>query len=289
MEKELLWIGIPHDNGMIGKWTNEYQCNIEEASINIRVERVLAEKLIRITSTHECDLVDVLLSVLRFENLFEGGFYLTTKIEIDDQEKNEICKVFLPFYKSDVQWMMFQNFTMNKNMEQLFTTWLEVDKKLGIIHNMFLYAAYAHDLTNDVKLALILQTFEPLSKDLQECGKLSIEPYNRKNVNDKRIIFGDRVYAIINKYGQDIFSEDDVQKVHSQAVELRDKVVHLDRSITTEMKGEQAGYYIQKFIWLYTILVMTEIGIPYEEIEKDIMQNVERYQNTFPDLYLGRS
>lgn len=70
---------------------------------------------------------------------------------------------------------------------------------------------------------------------------------------------------------------------------MRDKVVHLDRSITTEMKGEQAGYYIQKFIWLYTVLVMTEIGIPYEEIEKDIMRNVERYQNTFPDLYIGRS
>ena len=70
---------------------------------------------------------------------------------------------------------------------------------------------------------------------------------------------------------------------------MRDKVVHLDRSIITEMKGEQAGYYIQKFIWLYTVLVMTEIGIPYEEIEKDIMRNVERYQNTFPDLYIGRS
>lgn len=289
MEKKLLWTGIPHDNDMIGVWTNEYQCNTEEALINIRVERVLAEKIICITSTHECDLVKVLLSVLRFDNLFEGRFYATKKIEIDGQAEDEICKDFLPFYKSDVQWMMFQNFTMNKNVERLFTTWLEVDEKLGIIHNMFLYAAYARDLTNDVKLALILQTFEPLSKDLQECGKLSIEPYNHKNVKDKRIIFGDRVYAIINKYGQDIFSEDDVQKVHSQAVELRDKVVHLDRSITTEMKGEQAGYYIQKFIWLYTVLVMTEIGIPYEEIEKDIMRNVERYQNTFPDLYIGRS
>lgn len=289
MEKELLWIGTPHDNDMIGIWTNEYQCNIEEASINIRVERVLADKWIRITSTHESDLVDVLLSVLRFENLFEGRFYLTTKIEIDGQEKNEICKDFLPFYKSDVQWMMFQNFTMDKNVESLFKKWLEVDKKLGIIHNMFLYVTYARDLTNDVKLALILQTFEPLSKDLQECGKLLIEPYNHKNGKDNRIIFGDRVYAIIRKYGQDIFSEDDIQQVHRQAVELRDKVVHLDRRITTEMKGSQAGYYIQKFIWLYTVLVMTEIGIQYEEIEKDIMRNVERYQNTFPDLYIGRS
>lgn len=99
MEKKLLWIGIPHDNDMIGGWTNEYQCNIEDASINIRVERVLAEKLICITSTNECDLVDVLLSVLRFENLFEGRFYLTTKIEIDGQEKNEICKFFYHFIK----------------------------------------------------------------------------------------------------------------------------------------------------------------------------------------------
>ena len=274
---------------MIGIWTNEYQCNIEEASIKIRVERVLAEKMICIISTHACDLVDILLSVLRFENLFEGRFYLTTKIEIDGQERNEISKDFLPFYKSDVQWMMLQNFTMDKNVEHLFKTWLEVDKKLGIIHNMFLYAAYARDLTNNVKLALILQAFEPLSKDLQKCGKLSIEPYNHKNVKDKRIIFGDRVYAIIDKYGRDIFSEDDIQQVHSQAVELRDKVVHLDRRITTEMKGSQAGYYIQKFIWLYAALVMTEIGIPYEEIAKDIIRNVERYQNTFPDLYIGRS
>lgn len=289
MEKTLLWIGIPYDNSMIGMWASEYQCNIDEASIDIKVERVLKEKRIRITSTHTRDLVNILLSILRFENLFDGRFYLTKKIEIDGQERNEIGKDFLPFYKSDVQWMMFQNFTMDKNVEFLFKKWLEVDKKLGIIHNMFLYVAYARDLTNDVKLALILQTLEPLSKDLKECGKLLIEPYNHKNVKDNRIIFGDRVYAIIKKYGQDIFSEDDIQQVHRQAVELRDKVVHLDRRITTEMKGEQAGYYIQKFIWLYTVLVMTEIGIQYEEIEKDIIRNVEKYKNTFPDLHIGRS
>lgn len=217
-----------------------------------------------------------------------GHFYKTESLILDEEVALEKIDDILPFYQSMVKWLLMPNFTMNRDMNMEFSNWLALDRKLGIIHNMFLYAAYAKDLTNDVKLALILQTFEPISEDLAEQGKITITPYNHKNAKDSRIIFGDRVFAIMNCHGNDIFQEDDIDGVLEKSVNLRDKIVHLDRGTIEILNGKQSTYYLQKFIMLYVIVVLTELGVDYNQLKLEIFKILEKWKCNFPKLYSMR-
>lgn len=288
MENKLYWKGLLHDKGMVGVWENRYDFEKEENHISIIVSRRLKYIDVTIVAEIKANLVEILFSVLRFENLFLGHFYKTESLVLDEDVALETIDDILPFYQSTVKWLLMPNFTMNRDMNVEFSNWLALDRKLGIIHNMFLYAAYAKDLTNDVKLALILQTFEPISEDLAEQGKITITPHNHKNIKDSRIIFGDRVFAIMNRYGNDIFQEDDIDGVLEKSVNLRDKIVHLDRSIIETLNGKQATYYLQKFIMLYIIVILTELGIDYNQLQLEILKVLEKWKCDFPELYAMR-
>lgn len=288
MGNKLYWKGLLHDKGMVGVWENRYDFEKEENHISITVSRRLKYIDVTIIAEIKTNLVEILFSVLRFENLFLGHFYKTETLVIDEDEALETIDDILPFYQSTVKWLLMPNFTMNRDMNVEFSNWLDLDRKLGIIHNMFLYAAYAKDLTNDVKLALILQTFEPISEDLSKQGKITITPHNHKNAKDSRIIFGDRVFAIMNCYGNDIFQEDNIDGVIEKSVNLRDKVVHLDRSIIETLNGKQATYYLQKFVMLYIIVILTELGIDYNQLQLEILKALDKWKCNFPELHAMR-
>lgn len=288
MENKLYWKGILHDNGMVGVWENLYTFAEDKNSIRITVSKKLSYKDITIVSERKTDLVKILCSILRFENLFEGFYYHTESLLLDEADSLELLDEMLPFYKSPVKWLLLPNFTMNCDMNEVFLKWLIMDKKLGIVHNMFLYAAYAGDLTNDVKLALILQTFEPISEDLAGQGKINIIPHNHKNVKDSRILFGDRVFAIIDCYGNDIFQGEDIDELLERSVDLRNKIIHLDRSINETLNGRQAAYYVHKFILLYIIVILTELGIDYNKIKPYVLKIMEKWKYDFPQIYAER-
>lgn len=288
MENKLYWKGMLHDKGMVGVWENRYDFEKEENNISITVSRRLKYIDVTIIAETKTYLVEILFSVLRFENLFLGHFYKTETLVLDEDEALETIDDILPFYHSTVKWLLLPNFTMNRDMNAEFSNWLDLDRKLGIIHNMFLYAAYAKDLTNDVKLALILQTFEPISEDLAKQGKITITPHNHKNAKDSRIIFGDRVFAIMNCYGNDIFQEDNIDGVLEKSVNLRDKIVHLDRSIVETLNGKQAAYYLQKFVMLYIIVILTELGIDYNQLQLKILEVLDKWKCDFPELHAMR-
>lgn len=288
MENKLYWKGSLHNNEIVGAWENIYEYTKKGNHISITVSRKLKYIDVTILAEKKDDLVEILFSVLRFENLFSGYFYRTESILLDETVSSDVMEKILPFYQSTVKWLMMPNFTINHDVKAKFSNWVDLDRKLGIIHNMFLYAAYAKDLTNDVKLALILQTFEPISNDLVQQGKIMLIPHNHKNIKDSRIIFGDRVFAIINCYGKDIFQEDDIDTVLEKSVNLRDKIVHLDRNISETLNGKQAAYYIQKFIILYIIVILTEIGIDYSQLQMEILKILEKWKSNFPELYSMR-
>lgn len=288
MESKLYWKGLLHKKGMVGVWDNRYDIAKEGTNVFIVVSRKMEYIDVTIMAETKLNLIEILFSVLRFENLFLGYFYETETLILDGNEALEMMNDMLPFYQSPVKWLLMPNFTMSRDMNMEFLNWLDLDKKLGIIHNMFLYAVYARDLTNDVKLALVLQTFEPISEDLAEQGKISIIPHNHKNVNDNRIIFGDRIFAIIKYYGYDIFQEDNIDLVLEKAVNLRNKIIHLDRNIIEILNGKQAAYYLQKFIMLYIVVILTELEIDYNQLQPEILKILEKWKSVFPELYAMR-
>ena len=81
----------------------------------------------------------------------------------------------------------------------------------------------------------------------------------------------------MNCYGNDIFREDDIDGVLEKSVNLRDKIVHLDRSIEETLNGKQATYYLQKFIMLYITVILTELGIEYNQLRPEISKSLEKW------------
>lgn len=91
MENKLYWKGILHDNGMVGFWENK-------SSIWITVSRRLSYKDITIVSERKTDLIKMLYSILRFEKLFEGFYYDTESLLLDEADSLELLDEMLPFY-----------------------------------------------------------------------------------------------------------------------------------------------------------------------------------------------
>lgn len=285
MSKELIWIGQPNnETKMIGLWNNRYSVIRENVVIDISIDRQLALKLITIHSDSDADLLKVLFEVLRFENLYEGYFYETQKLEIDELDCIEQIDTWLPYYKSKQCWMVVPNLSMSCDLSDAFKNWQNNVEKLGIIHQMFLYSAYSGDLTPDVKLALILQAFEPISYDLEKNNEIKIVPHNHRNPTDTRILFQDRLYFIMLKYKDLLFFDDNLDIVSERAANLRNKVVHLDRDKKEVLTGQESGYYLEKIILMYTVLIFEMIGLEKEKYIEQIRETVQRYDTSYSHL-----
>ena len=138
MENKLYWKGMLHNSGEVDIWENNYEFKKGENYISIVVSRKIKYIDITILAEKKTNLVKILFSILRFENLFSGHFYKTESLLLDERTALESIDDILPFYHSTVKWLLVPNFTKNRDMNMVFSNWLTLDRELGIIHNMFL-------------------------------------------------------------------------------------------------------------------------------------------------------
>ena len=80
---------------MVGVWENRYDFEKEENHISITVSRRLKYIDVTIVAEIKANLVEILFSVLRFENLFLGHFYKTESLVLDEDEIISNDKKFL--------------------------------------------------------------------------------------------------------------------------------------------------------------------------------------------------
>lgn len=237
-----------------------------------------------------------MFEILKYENLFDGRFYTTTELKLDGMDIAAIItQEWLAYFESKKSYTYIcLRYDDDAEYKSLFQQWNEMCDNLGIIHQMYLYSCYSSDITPDVKLALLLQTFEPIADMLYDNGKISLSkmPYITKsiecdncghivsaNIKNKEIHFSDRIKAIINKYGVGIFDGDNKEIVIEKAVNLRNKVVHLDCQQTDVLSGKESGVYIYKFSLLYRNIILNELGLEssgYNAVIENWIRNFER-------------
>lgn len=260
---------------------HEFSIGRDDIFINIVLIAKANTKEVLLTAREDTkyeNLQKVLIELLKYENLFDGRFYTTTVLKFDGMDIDTIIsQEWLTYFKSKKSYTYIGlKYDDDAEYKSLFQQWNEMCDNLGIIHQMYLYSCYSSDITPDVRLALLLQTFEPIADMLYDNGKISLSkmPYITKsiecdncghivsaNIKNKEVHFSDRIKAIINKYGVGIFDGDNKEIVIEKAVNLRNKVVHLDCQQTDVLSGKESGVYIYKFSLLYRNIILNELGL----------------------------
>lgn len=222
----------------------------------------------------------ILMDILRFENLFDGCFFpvvnfLADDIEYTDQIKGDM----LSYCESNLHFFSLPIFYPDKEYRKLFYAWLRYEKKVDIIHPVFLYSTYTNVMTVDLRLAMLLEVFESLAEIEHSKNSLVLKcnptithtakcptcgTIVTKTSRNKQLYFSDILEAIVNKYGKTIFKGESRKRIINKAVSSRNTIDHVIIGKAQRRKNfreGQYGLYLLKFSLLYISIVLNEIGV----------------------------
>lgn len=303
------WSGIvklkKKENVFFVNKTHKFEIVYKNERFIVEIDSIKNQKEIAISSDNMMDFKifeELLLEILRFENIFDGCFYSFKEFKIDERNVERRRIDWVPYFFSKKRYMdAWVSFDDSEEYKKFFSIWLELNNELGIIHQMFLYSKYAMDITPDVKMALLLQTFEPMADILKKKGKISlpkkISVVNKKvctNCNneitisyEKEIDFKHKLKAIIDTYGTYIFANEAKDKLLDKAVNTRNKIVHLNAGKKNTMSGPESGFYLYKFELLYRIIVLSELGFEENVYLNTFIEWVKDFDKRYNDHIIG--
>lgn len=271
----------------------------------IDIKLTANRKIINLTADTECSVMDMyyfIIDILRFENLFEGLFYTVSSFLGDGIEYVECIKdIQLAYYKSEKKYVNFQIDFDNAEYVECFEQWLKLEKENKIIHPIFLYSVYLEGMPVDIRMALLLETFEPIAERFHERGVIILNksPYKHfentcpncggkvsRDVPNKEVTFADKITPIINKFGKEIFADENKERLVEKSVKIRNKVDHVKADILDAMDGKQCGFYIYKFSLMYRYIMLLELGIDKENVLQTIIKWTEDFDEQYPHLVI---
>lgn len=273
----------------------------KKVKYEITVVQLVNHKTLQITTSENVsfnDLYELAMDILRFENLFEGRFFAIKSFFVDNQDLIDDIRPKLLGYmkgnKTAPYFYMVEDDAIYKKWFLAFQKYLK-DKLLR--YHVFLYATFLPGMTADIRIAQLIEIFEPTANELAEEGRIQLPaaPYKvfkntcrkcgaqiTRKVPNKNVYLKDRIAAIIKAYGKDIFIGDSKAKLIKKAVAVRNKVDHVEKQACA-MTGAECGVYLLKFSMLYRIIVMEEIGVPYEFIKPRLKLEIEDMNKRFQD------
>lgn len=246
------------------------------------------------------EMLRIIHEILRFENLFEGMFFQLVSFIADGENHTEkVQRKQLDYYQSQKRYAYIPINMDDREYRKLFRTWLKEEKKNKIIHPVFLYSVYLEGMPVDIRMALLLETFEPIAEDLYNKGIITlVKPPTKtftnrckncggvvsRTVPNKELEFKDKLQPILKKYGKIIFKGDAKTKLIAKSVKVRNKVDHVNANTENATNGKQCGFYIYKFSLLYRYIMLQEIGVAPKDINPYITKWVENFNLKYPQL-----
>lgn len=267
---------------------NELQIKKSGIYYSIKVEQIFNRKTVKIVADRIACLDSVytlLMDILRFENLYEGLFFMFTSFNIDGEECIENYKqLFLNYMHSNKQYCMLPMNYNDKIYKTMFLRYQKVIRKSFLRYQAFLNALFVNDLTVDIRMSLLLEVFESMANEKAEEGMISLkaQPYKvfqnkckkcgavvSRKVPNKEVYLYDKLYAVIKEYGKDIFCGESKAKIARKGTNLRNKIDHINKQ-RNAMQGKQAGFYLHKFGLMYRIIVLKDIDAYNEDIQRTV-------------------
>lgn len=282
----------------------EFDISLKKNNVKYHISSKLFanRKIISITSDKMVTLgimYELLMDVVWFENLFEGRFFPFVSFKIDDNEMHdEIKKHYLGYFSGSKKYIWLPFEIDNKTYKKLFGKFIKQTHRDILRHQVFLNASYLTGMTVDVRMALLLEIFEPIADEMSEKGTLELKypayitfnnvckvcgSYVSKKKKNKEAILEDKIRAVMKLYGKDIFKGESQAKIAKKAVGNRNKVDHVSFQ-KNSLAGNQCGFYLCKYALVYRVILLEKIGVPYQEIQGKVIEWTEHFNNDFPEL-----
>lgn len=90
-------------------------------------------------------------------------------------------------------------------------------------------------------------------------------------------------------YGVDtLFANDDIEDVIKKTVNTRNKLLHVNVDKEETLTGGECGFYIKKYVDMYRIILMKNLGIYSEDNQKELEDSVKKFNENFPQLRIKK-
>lgn len=270
--------------------------------VNISV--LLTKKNIVIQSNVPVEFEQLYLylnDVRRFEYLSDGAFYAMKECFANNEDVSEIIKsVELGYFQSEGCKHKIPLELSDKEYKKYFLKWSALQKKLGIINQMTLFANCVNGLTSDLRLSMLSECLESLGKKLEKSGAITVyrEPDSNRTINCTNCgkpnsvrIKGKKTLAcymkaIIDQYGKPIFATEFRRRksLINHIVKTRNKVFHVDSKKKNTLRKNQNGFYAIKLEWLFRYIICLQMGYNKNELDIVVGKEIVKFENEFPQL-----
>lgn len=254
----------------------EERIQIEIKEMGIRIIILSCKKEIEAKK-----LYSLLLKVERLLQIFDGAFVPLDNLLIHGKEDKKHYDMLIEHFKVQrlhyftsakflsVQSDRFLNYEKVLSAS-LFEEWEVLLDDLGIVNQMYLYAASDCGLTNDVKCAFLIELSESL---IEIIGKNNIQ-FQRNSKKEGEL--KPCLRTIINICGSIIFKREieyNLEKILTCLVNTRVNIMHIKINQRKPcFDGMEATLYAIKMSYLYRIVILNKLQID----EKLYIHNVEK-------------
>ncbi len=161
----------------------------------------------------------------------------------------------------------------------VFEKWLELREEAGLMHQVFLYNMAEGTSPIDSKVAFLIEMSEPLVELVKEhtVNCASLTPGNRDT--SLKVC----VDSLIINYGKDIFkrelnNKNTYDNFLEKTVKTRVRIMHIKKNVKQGYySGKEYLLYVLKFSFLYRHIMLSLLGIPYEDYVTSLMSVVDKW------------
>lgn len=204
-------------------------------------------------------LFRMICNILSYECLYDGRFFAAESILVDNVEYvSKFNECMLAYYSGSNYYTKFSQPMNDTKYKNGFCAWERFDKEYRLMNQMYHNMGYGKGITSDLRLALLTEVSEPLSKLLESKKLISIEKENPTRIQkitcpncggdfEREIkldaTFADKIRAIISNYGNEvIFSGDDIDTIIKRTVNTRNKLLHVNYKKKEILSGGECGF-----------------------------------------------
>lgn len=281
------------NNGMLSS-TFKSEFKFEKFFINIQ-QAGYRQTVIFHDDNNVEEIFNLFNSIDRYMQIFDGKFVPIISTETIN-EKEQVVSGFEEKIKSFLETRLsyFSSQDIYKGVhsklcepisyldEKMLNSWLQLQDELDLIHQSFLYFTCDNHMPIDIRLAHIIENFEPLSEYLSMKDNF----YILVEDNGKTIL-KTHIDAIICKYGNLIFNLE-YMKNKNQFLQLlvnsRNRIMHTKRKFNKiYIKGPVNLMYCGKFSLLYRTILLNLLGIKEVDYLPNLQKDLDFY-NTHLNL-----
>ena len=267
---------------------DEYEIN---TSVKWTIKKITITAKNRTAFSH---IYSAALNLMRLDSFLEGKFFSWKSCKIDGNEYiEEIRDKILPYLESNISYSMLSIDIDDEQYSRLYSNWAICYNRNINLNQLFLYAAFTRGMTSDVRMALMLQIFEPLESNLFHEGKINREITEQSETYTcpccghvfNQLTLEERLRTLIINYGQNIFKGDNTEMVIKRSKETRNMIGHAKSE--KDVKGRifsscECGFYLQKFSMLFRYIILLELGINQELLDAAVYKAIDSLNKEFP-------